>query len=116
MEEKNWLERMVRDVARLGELEVSDSLLVPRDEDAARKTLEDMIAFLIDRQFEKLLWILYRIDVDEAKAKRLLSEHLPEEAPAVLAKLIIERQRKKESVRAQFSGKAPLKEDEDLLL
>lgn len=112
----NWMTRTLQEVATLGELDVPDSMINVAEESAAKTALAEMIAFLIDKNFEKLLFILYRIDVDEAKAKQLLSQHLPDEAPVVLAELIINRQKQKEAFRASFGSKVVEEDDEELLL
>jgi hypothetical protein len=115
-EQINWITRTLQEVATLGELDVPASMVSISEEASARDALAEMIAFLIDKNFEKLLWILYRIDVDEAKAKQLLSQHLPDEAPIVLADLIMSRQKQKELFRASFNSKVTDEEDEGLLL
>ncbi len=112
--ENQWLAAAVQEVATLGEQEVSDSLLHPADRASAHSALTDMIAFLIDHNFEKLLWILYRIDVDEQKAKQLLAQHLPEDAPSLLATLILQREEKKQEFKAQFNKQKSDDIDEDL--
>lgn len=111
-----WYIKTVSEVATLGDLEVEPNLLSPADAVDAHKVLTEMIAYLIDHNFEKLLWILYRIDVDEAQAKLLLSKHLPEEAPGLLATLILTREEQKQAVKEAFNNKAPDMSDESLLL
>lgn len=112
----DWRAHTLQEIAQLGELDVPESMLTPADNDAAHRALSEMIAFLIDHRFEKLLWILYRIDVDEAQAKKLLAQHLPEEAPGLLATLILQREEKKQAVREQFNQKRPEGVEDDLLL
>jgi hypothetical protein len=56
---------------------------------------------LIQVNFEKLLSLLYRIDVSEPKLKKLLQEHLGEDAGNIIATLIIERQEQKIKLREQ---------------
>lgn len=111
-----WYTKTVSEIATLGALEVDASLLQPANASEAHHALTDMIAFLIDHNFEKLLWILYRIDVDEAQAKQLLSKHLPEEAPGLLATLILAREQQKQAAKEAFNRKAPDTSDESLLL
>jgi hypothetical protein len=50
---------------------------------------------LIVHDFNKLISILYRIDVDEEKLKRVLKENKDKDAGIVIAELIIERQSQK---------------------
>ena len=59
-----------------------------------RSQLEHEIDYLINHNFEKLLWILYRIDVSEQKVKDQIATH-PENAAEVIADLIIEHQMQK---------------------
>jgi len=50
---------------------------------------------LIQTDFQKLITLLYRIDVSEKKLKQLLHEHRNEDAGKIIAALIIERQLQK---------------------
>lgn len=50
---------------------------------------------LIKNDFEKLVGLLYRIDISEAKIKSLLKEHQQANAGDIIAALIIERQLQK---------------------
>lgn len=107
----------LQQLAELGDLEAdTEKLSLVNDEVDFLQKLEEIIAYLIDRDFEKLLWILYRIDVDEQRTKRILGQNLPADAPKVLAQLILERQKKKEEFKSSFQQVAISKEDEDLLL
>lgn len=112
---EDWRAHTLKEISVLGELDVPASMLTPKDQADAHRALSDMIAFLIDHNFEKLLWILYRIDVDEAQAKKLLAQHLPEEAPGLLATLILQREEKKQQAREQFRREKPEDVDDALL-
>jgi hypothetical protein len=57
---------------------------------------------LIQKDFQKLVTLLYRIDVSEAKLKYLLQLKRDENAGNIIAKLIIERQVEKFNSRKQF--------------
>ncbi|MCY7411346.1 MAG: hypothetical protein LH473_13820 [Chitinophagales bacterium] len=70
--------------------------------DKIRVLLIDKINFLLDHNFEKLLWLLYRIDVSEEKAKAALAENTIQKPSEVLADLIIERQIEKAKTRIQY--------------
>lgn len=70
-----------------------------------RELLIEKLNYLLDHDFEKLLWILYRIDVSEQKAKQALSQESAEPPAAVLADLIIGRQQQKLITRMQFSNR-----------
>ena len=58
---------------------------------------------LIQTDFEKLIYLLYRIDVSEPKLKQLLQQHPEEDAGKIIAALIIDRQLEKIKTRQQFS-------------
>jgi len=63
--------------------------------------LSKYINQLIQVNFEKLLALLYHIDVSESKLKQLLKEHPGEDAGNIIATLIIERQEQKIKLRKQ---------------
>jgi hypothetical protein len=71
------------------------------------KELEEVLTIyanqLIQKDFQKLITLLYRIDVSEAKLKYLLQLQTDENAGNIIAKLIIERQLQKIKSRQQFS-------------
>lgn len=55
----------------------------------------------IKHDFEKLIFVLYRIDVSEKKIMHLLQENQSENAADILAELIIERQLQKIASRKE---------------
>ena len=78
---------------------------IPSDENLfgkIRKLLIDKLDFLLNNDFEKLLWILYRIDVNEEKAKAALAEKSEKNPAEILADMIIERQIEKAKTRIEF--------------
>jgi hypothetical protein len=50
------------------------------------------IGYLIDKHFEQLIFLLYRIDVPEDAIKQLLQLHAIDEAPQLIATAIVQRQ------------------------
>lgn len=60
-----------------------------------REQLTRHIEHLINHDFEKLVYYLYRIDVDEQKMRSLLNRNAGENAAGLIAELIIERQLQK---------------------
>lgn len=58
---------------------------------------------LIQTDFQKLVFILYRIDVNETRLKKILKESSGEDSGRIIANLIIERQLQKIKSRQQFS-------------
>ncbi len=67
-----------------------------------RQQLQAVISRLINTDFQKLVSILYRVDVNERKLKWLLQENVGEDAAVIIADLIIERQIEKIASRRQF--------------
>jgi len=68
-----------------------------------RKVLIRRIEELIEKDVEKLKWILYRIDVNERKVHEALATNAALHYPELLADLIIERQIEKIKTRAKYS-------------
>lgn len=70
-----------------------------------KEKLSVQINYLIEKDFQKLLSLLYRVDVSEPKLKNLLLEHPGENAGNIIAELIIERQLQKIKSRQEFRQK-----------
>ena len=70
---------------------------------AFRALFVQRIEELIQRDFEKLKWILYRIDVSEKKLSDAL-QNSEADAATVMADLIIQRQMEKAESRKKFGG------------
>lgn len=66
------------------------------------KELTKGIQYLIDKDFEKLMHILYRIDVSESKVKQAFG--LEQDVAEQIALLIIEREKLKVVTRAKYKG------------
>jgi hypothetical protein len=68
--------------------------------------LDDALAFyineLIQQDFQKLITILYKVDIDEDKLKQILKNNISNDTASIIAKLIIERQLKKIDTRKQY--------------
>lgn len=69
-----------------------------------REQLAAYINVLIERDFEQLVNLLYRLDISENKLRSLLS--FAADAGVLIADLIIERQLQKIKSRKQFSSSA----------
>lgn len=99
--------------------------LIPAIRKAVEMELPDDISFaeikdklsyhineLIQHDFQKLVTILYRIDVSEAKLKFLLKENPGEDAGKIIAELIIERQLQKLKSRQEHRKDENISDDE----
>jgi hypothetical protein len=72
--------------------------------DALLTALAERINTLILDDFNRLVQLLYRIDVNEAKLKTLLRENSTTDAGLLIARLILERQWQKIETRRKFSS------------
>lgn len=70
-----------------------------------REKLSVHINELINHDFEKLVFHLYRIDVDEARMRALLANKAGENAGGLIADLIIERQLQKIKLKSESRHK-----------
>jgi len=79
-------------------------LLLPEQisADELRRRLSVHINYLIEHDFQKLVSVLYRVDVNEKKLKQLLKENPGEDAGLIIADLIIERQLQKIKSRKEY--------------
>lgn len=67
--------------------------------------LAEKVNDLLVHDFNKLVMLLYRIDISEKKLKTLLKAHPDEDAGKIIAAMIIERQAEKIKSRQQFNKK-----------
>ena len=74
--------------------------------------LSEEINHLINHDFEKLVFYLYRIDVNENKMRNVLEQREGENAAGLIADLIIERQLQKIESRKKFKADGAIDENE----
>jgi hypothetical protein len=72
--------------------------------DTLEAILADRINTMITVDFNRLLSLLYRVDVSEAKLKHLLRENSGVDAGLLIARLILERQWQKIETRRKYSS------------
>src|SRR5687768_3518077 len=77
-----------------------------------KQALEQQVAWLIVHDFDRLLRLLYTVDVDERVLKHLLQQQPQPDAAAVITALLIERQLKKIETRHQFKPSPKPPEEE----
>lgn len=75
------------------------------DYDALLHTLEEMLSWLLERDEQRLLQLLYRIDLGEEKLKKSMLENEQESLASLLAKLIIKREAQKVLIRNHYAQK-----------
>ncbi len=74
-----------------------------------QNSIEELINYLsieinslINNNFEKLVSILYRMDVSEKKIKQLLEKNDTENAGIVIARLVVEREQQRIKTKKDF--------------
>ncbi|MFT3682644.1 MAG: hypothetical protein QM791_20475 [Ferruginibacter sp.] len=105
MENKELIEQVNKEMAT--ELPVNISL------DILQEKLSSHINLLIEKNFEQLISLLYRIDVSEARIKTLLQHNTDKNSGDIIAALIIDRQLQKIKTREQFSKRDDNISDEE---
>lgn len=70
-----------------------------------QRILTERIREMLDKNIEKLILILYRIDVSQKKADEIFNNPSKDEIASFLAKAVIERQLEKVRTRRKYSGK-----------
>jgi hypothetical protein len=70
--------------------------------DELRAKIAAFINDLVNHDFNRLVSILYRIDVDEQKLKNLLESYPGQDAAPIIADLVIQRQLQKIEARNRF--------------
>ena len=78
-----------------------------------REKLIALLNELINKDFNSLVQLLYRIDVNEKKIRLYLNQKTNEDSASVIADLIIERQLQKIETRKKFSTKNIKETDEE---
>jgi hypothetical protein len=81
-------------------------------ENLTAQQLSDFINDLIDKDFSRLVQLLYRLDVSEDKLKSVLLEHPTGDAADMIATLIIDRIAQREKAKDLFTKEQDIPEDE----
>jgi hypothetical protein len=93
----NWNE-WINDVNRSFGLELAERLSAEEVETCLAEKLNEMTK----NDFNGLVNLLYRIDIDEARLKQSLKKNPGEDAGKIMARMIMERQWQKIQTRRQF--------------
>ena len=75
--------------------------------DEIKKRVESVIRELLDKNMEKLLSVLYIIDVDQKKTDRIFSIESKDDMAPLLADAVIERQIEKLQTRMKYKSENP---------
>ena len=99
---------LVDDINQSLEITLPDSISL----EELKQKLSIHINYLINYDFEKLIFYLYRIDVNESKIRQLLEQQEGEDAGGLIADLIIERQLQKIESRKKPATNNNIPDDE----
>ena len=88
---------------------VNDSFNLQSNETNFVEFLTERINFLIVNDFNKLIYILYRADINEQKLNKLLAENKKENAGKIIAALFI--QRHLEKIKSRMENKTNVSND-----
>ena len=91
---------LIIDIKKEMAIELPDNI----DLNELKEKLTQHINHLIQHDFERLVAILYRIDINEKKLKELLQRYSDKDSGGIIAQLIIERQLEKIKTRQQFKS------------
>ena len=75
--------------------------------------LETLMNELIKNDFSKLVQLLYRIDVSEAKLKNILQANPNEDAGKLIAQIVLERLAATKKARESFGTTLPTIENDE---
>lgn len=77
-----------------------------KTEDHREELLEELgriIQYLLDNDFEKLLNVMYRIDLPEKDVKKVLSTEEPKNLSKTISGMVLDRELQKAKTRIQYS-------------
>lgn len=74
------------------------------DEEKSIVELSKIVAYMLDREFERLVQICYRIDLGEEKLKKILHESEPDKVASDLALALWNRQKQKVEIKRRYSA------------
>lgn len=102
---------MPSDTAKIEKL--VNEVTAPVTDQSRLQELQAAVNDLILHNFDGLLQLLYRLDVDEQKLRALLRDMPGSDAAAIITNMIIERQLEKIKSRRQYSQRDDQLSDEE---
>jgi len=94
---------LIKDLNRYGGLDLAEQ--TPGDR--LESLLAEKLNALIRSDFNALVQLLYKVDVNETRLRALLKTEANEDAGLLIARLILERQQQKILTRRQFQTGDP---------
>lgn len=102
---------MAADIATIEKL--INEMTAPVSDSSRLQEMQAAVNDLILHNFDGLLQLLYRLDVDEQKLRLLLRDMRGSDAAVIITQLIIERQLEKIKSRRQYSQRDDQLSDEE---
>lgn len=96
MVDDSLLPDTIQSIQKYAEIEHADSY------EKLREALTSIVTYLLLHDMEKLLNILYRIDVNEPKVKAAFAQNDPKLIAPEIARLILEREIQKAESRKKY--------------
>jgi hypothetical protein len=81
----------------------NEELVEQSSMDELKHKLTQIITYLLDKDFERLLLAMYRIDINEEKLKAALASNPPDQVAPNIAELILTRELQKVVTRRKYS-------------
>ena len=96
--------------------ELGDMLLFPVPPGITYDELVDWLSphinLLLKNDFNRLIYLLYRVDISEEKLRYLLANNKDAMVESIIAKMMIERQSEKIESRRRYRNNGPIADDE----
>ena len=106
MEDKELIGATTAAIASSFEIEGYDSEQY-YSADEVLQILTKQVEYMMEHRFERLMSLMYTMDVNQAKVEAALSPICKEPAAQALAKLIFERQKQRVFTKNTFKQKGP---------
>ena len=93
-------------------LQKINALTTTKSSEAFVEPLTAFINHLLQYDFQKLVYLLYRVDINEKVLKKLLNDNPKTDAALIISHLIIKRQLEKIKSKEQFKRDADIPEED----
>ena len=103
---------VMNDIEQIEQLLNQNKQLNVVQKEKLRDQLVNLINHLLLNDFNKLVQLLYRVDVSEQKLKELLQKNLTTDAAFIITDLLIERQEEKIKMKNSFKTDNNISDDD----
>jgi len=103
---------VMNDIEQIEQLLNQNKQLSVVQKEKLRDQLVNLINHLLLNDFNKLVQVLYRVDVSEQKLKKLLQKNQTTDAAVIITDLLIERQEEKIKIKNSFKSDTDISDDD----